>query len=590
MRNFRTLKEYFIKYKWYFLCGFFALVIVNVLQLFIPRIIKYAIDDITRGGKDILQYTHANLVKYALWIVGLACVITGFRFFWRYFIIGVSRKIEEALRNRLFSHLQILGLGFFRNHRIGDLMAHFTNDIDAVRRTLGEGTIMIIDILVLGSLSFVFMLLISVKLTLYAIIPLPLISLVTWRFAKLIHKRFGDVQASFSSLTASVRESIEGIRVMRAYNQHKGELDKFKETSQDYVDKNIKLLKVWSSFSPFIFFLANLTICIVLWYGGKETILKQISLGDFVAFQTYLGILIWPIIAIGMVINLIQRGAVSMGRINKLLDTAPEIVDTAPEMCRLKPLLQPDESKEWEINGELEFRGVSFSYNGTEVLKNINLSVKQGESLGLAGTIGSGKSTLVSLIPRLFDPTNGEIRLDGMPIKEIPLSTLRRSIGFVPQDSFLLSDTIRANITFGRSEVSDSELDRVAKLASIYDEIMQFPDKFDERVGERGVTLSGGQCQRIAIARAIIVNPKILVVDNALSSVDIEKEVQILNNLQTEFADRVLIIISHRMRSLAGLSSIVILDQGKIIEKGTHEELLLLGGTYFNLFRCQELK
>ncbi|MCK4307797.1 ABC transporter ATP-binding protein [candidate division WOR-3 bacterium] len=574
MKNFKTLKEYFIKYKWRYIGGLFALVIVNVLQLFIPRIIKYAIDDITQGG-----VVRAHLIKYALWIVGLALVVTFFRFFWRYFIAGVAIRIQEALRNRLFSHLQILGLKFFRDHRIGDLMAHFTNDMNAVRRTLGFGTVMIVDISVLGSLSFVFMLFISVKLTLYAIIPLPLITLVALRFAKLIHKRFGNVQASFSELTASARESIEGIRVMRAYNQQEGELDKFKEQTQEYVDKNISLLRVWSGFFPLIFFLANLTICIVLWFGGKETILKTISLGDFVAFQAYLGTLVWPIMAIGIVINLLQRGAASMGRINKLLDTVPEIVDSK----------QKTGDRE-EINGEIEFRGVSFAYNGTEVLKDINLSVKPGESLGIAGPVGSGKSTLVSLISRLFDPTNGEIRMDGTPIKEIPLSTLRKSIGFVPQDSFLFSDTIRANIGFGRSEVSDSEIYRVAKLARIYDEIMQLPNKFDEIVGERGVTLSGGQCQRLAIARAILVNPKILVIDNALSSVDIEKEREILNDLQKKFADRVLIIISHRIRSLAGLNHIIVLEQGEIKESGTHEELLSLRGVYFNLFRYQELE
>ncbi len=574
MKNFKTLKEYFIKYKWRYIGGLFALVIVNVLQLFIPRIIKYAIDDITQGG-----VVRAHLIKYALWIVGLALVVTFFRFFWRYFIAGVAIRIQEALRNRLFSHLQILGLKFFRDHRIGDLMAHFTNDMNAVRRTLGFGTVMIVDISVLGSLSFVFMLFISVKLTLYAIIPLPLITLVALRFAKLIHKRFGNVQASFSELTASARESIEGIRVMRAYNQQEGELDKFKEQTQEYVDKNISLLRVWSGFFPLIFFLANLTICIVLWFGGKETILKTISLGDFVAFQAYLGTLVWPIMAIGIVINLLQRGAASMGRINKLLDTVPEIVDSK----------QKTGDRE-EINGEIEFRGVSFAYNGTEVLKDINLSVKPGESLGIAGPVGSGKSTLVSLISRLFDPTNGEIRMDGTPIKEIPLSTLRKSIGFVPQDSFLFSDTIRANIGFGRSEVSDSEIYRVAKLARMYDEIMQLPNKFDEIVGERGVTLSGGQCQRLAIARAILVNPKILVIDNALSSVDIEKEREILNDLQKKFADRVLIIISHRIRSLAGLNHIIVLEQGEIKESGTHEELLSLRGVYFNLFRYQELE
>ncbi len=586
MKNFRTLKKYFIKYKWRFICGFFALLFVNILQLFIPRIIKYAIDDITIGAGLKTNVTN-HLIKYAFWIIGLALIIAVLRFLWRYFIIGAARKIEKLIRDSLFSHLQILDLNFFRDHKIGDIMAHSTNDINAVRRTLGQGVIMSIDILVLGSFSIVFMLLISVKLTLYAIIPLPIISLVTLKVAKLFHKRFERVQASFSDLTSRVRESIEGIRVMKAYNQQEGEISEFKEYAQNYVEKNISLLKVWSGFFPLIFFLANLITCLVLWLGGRETILKTISLGDFVAFQTYLGILIWPIIAIGIVVNIIQRGAASMGRINKLLDTVPEIVDVGDNGKERSAL---------EINGNIEFRNVDFAYNGVKdgvkILKDINLNIKLGESLGIVGAIGSGKSTLVSLIPRLFDTTFGEIQLDGIPIKKIPLSILRRNIGFIPQNAFLFSDTIRANIGFGRSEdeISDSEIYRVAKIARIYDEIMSLPDKLDEMIGERGVTLSGGQCQRIAIARAILVNPKILVIDNALSSVDIEKEVGILNDLRKEFADKVLIIISHRMRSLYGLYNIIVLEQGIIKERGTHKELLLLNGVYSNLFRQQELE
>ncbi|MCK4352599.1 ABC transporter ATP-binding protein [candidate division WOR-3 bacterium] len=581
MKNFKALKEDLILYKWRILVGFFALLIVDVLQLFIPRIIKYAIDDVIAGG-----IARSNLIHYALWIIGLAAMIAFFRFSWRYYIAGTARRVEERLRNRLFSHLQILGMRFFKNHKVGDLMAHATNDIDAVRRSLGMGIIGMTDIIVLGTLALVFMLFINVRLTLYAIIPFPLLSFVVLRFARLIHHRFERVQASFSSLTALARENIEGIRIIRAYNQESGAIKKFKEASQKYVNKNMSLVKIWSLFFPLIFLFANLSVCIILWLGGSQVILNTISMGDFVAFQAYLGILIWPMIAIGWVTNLLQRGATSMGRINKILSNTPEIKDKGDKSIK-------------KIKGTLEFVDMSFSYNGsprpsprsgTQVLKDINLDVKINETLGIAGMIGSGKSTLVSLIMRLFEPTQGEIRWNNINIKRIPLALLRKSIGFIPQDTFLFSDTIRANIAFGNPDVSDSEIYKAAKMASIYNEIMEFPNQFDELVGERGITLSGGQCQRVAIARAILINPEILILDNAFSSIDVEKEIEILANLRKEFDNRILIIISHRIRSLAELDKIIVLKQGKIVETGTHKELLTNKGTYFNLFKRQELE
>jgi ATP-binding cassette subfamily B protein len=570
MKNFRTLHQYIGEYKWRFLGGLAALVIVNLAQLYIPRIIKRAVDDVSSGSA-----VQSDLVRYALWIVGLAVAVASFRFFWRYCIFGAVRSIEKKLRNRLFSHIQSLDLKFFRKHKVGELMAHSTNDIEAVRRTLAMGTIMTIDIGVLGTLSIVFMLFISVKLTLYAIIPLPLLSFVVLRFAKLIHRRFELVQESFASLTAHARESIDGIRVVKGYNQEQGEIREFGRRTQHYVDKNVDLLKVWSAFRPLIFFFASMSQCILLWLGGKEVILHHISMGDFVAFLSYLGMLIWPVIGIGMLVNIIQRGSVSMGRINRLLEKAPEVEST--------------KVTNMDIRGGIEFANLTFSYNGVPTLNNINLTIGAGESIGLVGQIGSGKSTLISLIPRLFEPTAGKLKLDNVLIQDIPLSVLRKNVNLVPQDTFLFSDTIRANIAFGKPDAPDSEVHRVARLASIYDEIEGFSHGFDEIVGERGVTLSGGQRQRIAIARAILSNPKVLILDNALSSVDVEKEISIVRDVRREFGNRTLIIVSHRMRSIANLDRIVVMERGAIGETGTHEELVEKRGIYYSLFKSQEI-
>ncbi|MBI4722558.1 MAG: ABC transporter ATP-binding protein [Candidatus Stahlbacteria bacterium] len=579
MKSFKPLIEYFKQYKWQFILGLALFVIVDIVQLFIPRVIKYAIDDITLG-----KVSPSHLIRYALWIVGLSGVVALFRFFWRYYIMGTVRKIEEKLRNRLFSHLQILELKFYREHKIGDLMAHFTNDIETISRTLRMGIIIVVDIVMLGILSFVFMYIISPRLTIYAIIPLPLISFIVFKFGRIIHHRSERVQEAFSSLTAQARENIDGIRVIKSYNQEGGEIQKFKQKAQDYVDKNISLLKTRSTFQPIIFFLASITNGIVLWLGGREAILHHISMGDFVAFYSYLGMIIWPMVGVGMLVDLIQRGAASMDRINVLLNTTPE--DREQKTEDREQSTEDREQKTWEI----EFRNLSFSYNSTPVLKNIDLILKSGESLGIVGHIGSGKSTLVSMLPRLFEPTEGEIKIDGIALQTIPLSTLRKNITLVPQDTFLFSATIRENIAFGCPDIADSEIHRVAKMTKIYDEIMKFTNGFNEIVGERGITLSGGQRQRIAIARAIITKPKIIILDNALSSIDTEKEVEIIQNLQNEFSHCILIIISHRIRSIMGLNRIIVLKEGKIVENGTHTELLSQQNDYFKLFNSQEIE
>jgi len=572
MRNFRTIKEDFIKYKWYLITGFAVLVLVDVLQLIIPRILKYAIDSLVGGNAQ-----HGLLLKYALYIVLIALTIGVFRFFWRYFIAGTARRIERNLRLRLFSHLENLGMRFYSNTKVGDLMAHATNDVDAVRRTVGMGIIIGTDILVLGSLSIVFMVLINLKLTLIALIPFPLLIFIVLRFGKLIHKRFEEVQAGFSNLSSCVEESVRGIRVVRGYNQEQGEIKKFLTISRDYIKRNINLIKVWGFFFPIIFFFANLSIWIILRYGGVGVITATISMGDFVAFQSYLMILVWPMIAIGWVVNMVQRGSASMGRINKLLETPPEIKDTGKAKIK-------------KIRGIVDIKGVYFSYNGRPIIKNISLHAEPGKKIGIVGGIGSGKSTLVTLIARLYEVERGDIMLDSMPIKEIPLETLRRSIGFVPQDVFLFSDTIRENIRFGNTYATDDEIVEAVRLCGLSDEIEKFPNGLDTVVGERGIALSGGQRQRVTLTRSIIKKPSILILDDALSSVDTEKEAEIIDNLSEFLKERTTFVVSHRLKSLIDADEIIVLRDGEIIEKGIHQELIRMNGFYANLFRLQQLE
>lgn len=572
MRNFLAIKEDFKRYKWAFIAGFIIVVVVDVLQLFIPRIIKYAVDSLVSGN-----IYWSVLLRYALLILLIALGVAICRFFWRYFIFITARKVERNLRARLFSHFEKLGMKFYSNMRVGDLMAHATNDIEAVRRTIGMGIIIGIDIIVLGSLAIVFMIMINLRLTLMALTPFPLLILFVLRFGRLIFKRFESVQEGFSNLTTAVEENVRGVRVIRSYNQEKGEISKFLSISRDYVTRNINLIKAWGMFFPLIFFFANLSIWIILRFGGVSVITGAISMGDFVAFQAYLLILVWPMIAIGWVVNLVQRGSASMGRINKLFEEEPEIKDTGRR--RIKT-----------IKGILELRNIHFSYNGEDILKNINLNLSPGGKIGIVGSIGSGKTTLVSLIARLYDVSKGEILLDGIPIKDIPLEILRKCIGFVPQDVFLFSDTIKENIRFGNPRATDKEILKAIELCGLEEEVQEFPQGVETIVGERGVSLSGGQRQRITLARAVIKNPSVLILDDALSSVDTEKETEIIENLKNFLKERSTMVVSHRLKSLIDADEIIVMREGEIIERGTHKELIQIDGMYANLYRIQQLE
>jgi ATP-binding cassette subfamily B protein len=575
MGNFRTLKGYFVQHRWRLLAGLATLLAVDGLQLIIPQVIKWAIDDLTRGG--IVQ---ADLVKYGLYIGAIALLIGFFRYFWRFLIMGTARRIEEALRGRLFSHLQTLSLSFFQETKTGDLMAHATNDIDAVRMAVGMGLVAITDTLVLGASAIVFMILIDLKLTLFAIVPMPFIALVTTRFARLIHRRFESVQASFSRLTEQIRESLAGIRVVKAFVQEEYEKGRLEHIGEEFVGKNLRLIKVWGMFIPLIMLLANLGTVIVLWLGGMETILGTITAGGFVAFMTYLGILTWPMMALGWVINLIQRGSASMGRINKILNTQPEIADRP----RLRPITK--------LEGKIEFRDLTFSYKpgSSPALKGITLQVNPGEFVAIVGRTGTGKSTFCNLIPRLFDPPNGHLFMDGREIHAIPIKPLRESIGYVPQDTFLFSTTIRENIVFGSTEASEEEIANAARIAQIDEDIGAFPMGIETLIGEKGITLSGGQKQRVAIARAVLLNPQIMILDDALSSVDTQTEERIWNGLGEILDGKTRIVVSHRLSSIKEADKIIVLDDGEITEMGDHQNLLSMGGIYAGIYRRQQIE
>ncbi|HLJ25134.1 MAG TPA: ABC transporter ATP-binding protein [Candidatus Angelobacter sp.] len=574
-KNLKPLYPYLWKYKYTLMAGAVTVVLTNGIWVLFPQVIRQATDALNT------HITRRQLAMYCLWMLAIALSKGIFQFLTRWLVIGVSREIEYDLRNDLFRHLEGLSYSYYQKTRTGDIMARATNDLNAVRMLLGPAIMYSANTLVFTAAALIFMWHTSHKLTLYAFLPLPLASILIQYFGRRIHERFERIQAQFSEISARAQENFSGARVIRAYVQEEPEIALFEKSNQEYVTRSLPLARLMGMLWPSLEIMLGLAIVLMLWLGGREVLLHRMTVGQFIAFNTYMLQLTWPIIALGWVINIFQRGTASMGRINEILAARPEITDAQAA---------PNLNERERITGEIELRNLNFSYNGVPVLHNINLRIPAGSSLAIVGPTGSGKTTLVNLIPRIYDAQPGSVLLDGRPIREYPLEALRRSIGFVPQETFLFSDTVRGNIAFGADGASQEEVRAAAEAANIAGDIEDFPEQYETIVGERGITLSGGQKQRTAIARAIIRNPRILILDDALSSVDTYTEERILNHLREIMRGRTTIFISHRVSTVQAADRIAVLHQGRIVEVGTHDELLARNGYYTDLYNKQLLE
>ncbi len=577
MKSFRTLSSFFKKHKWSYVIGVIWLIIIDLVQLLVPQIIRMLANDY-----DNNLLNKSGLIKYSLYIILTGIAIGLGRYFWRIYILGTSRTLEYYLRKRVFNHLLTLSPNYFNTHKTGDLMAHATNDINAVRQALGQGVILIVDsgFMIIFAL-FMMVRTTSFRLTSMVVFTLPLVTFIVIKFGKIIYNRFRIVQEAFSNLTDITQESFAGIRVTKSFVQEDLVSENFSKSNEDNFQANMALVKVSGTFHPLLRFVANISLLIAILFGSREVIMDRISLGDFIAFNLYLGLIIWPTMALGMVVNVLQRGAASMDRLNIIFNEKSEI----------KEVENPVIIK--EVKGNIEFDNVGFKYENTDhyALKDINFRLNKGDTLALVGRTGSGKTTLVNLLLRLYDVSEGSILLDGVNINQLSLNQLRESIGYVPQEDFLFSQSLAKNIAFGIEEdVSEEEIIKASKEAEVYENIQNFPNKFETILGERGVTLSGGQKQRTSIARALIKKSPVLILDDSLSAVDTETEEKILNNLKNINNNPTTIIISHRISTIKHADQILYLDEGYIVEQGNHEELLKLKGQYYNLNEKQLLE
>jgi len=566
----KILKKYWVGY----LAGIICLLFVDFLELVMPRIFGIVTDRLKSG-----DVTVAVLRNYALLIAGIAVLVAIFRFIWRYLIFGNAKKVDRDVRSMFYSHLQSLSPQYYNNHKTGDLMAHATNDLKNIEMAVGQGFAMSVDSLAIPIVALVMMIRTAgVPLTLACFSPMAFLALAIGVNSKLMYDRINKMQEAFSDLTEKVRENVSGIRVIKAFVQEKAELKEFERINRNNLNMNLKYAKNLQILFPFIMSVSSLTTAIALLYGGYLVANGQLSLGNFISFNTYLLLLIWPIAAIGWVTTLFQRGYVSLIRVSEILDTRPDIIDKGQNI--------PMKS----IRGNIGIRNLTFTYPSSAVpaLIDINVDINEGKTLAIVGRTGSGKSTLANLLLRLYETEGDNIFIDGTEIKKIPLGVLRGNTGYVPQDTFLFSSKISDNIDFFSGH-SIEEIQEAAKISCVYDNIVDFPDGFDTVIGERGITLSGGQKQRIAISRAIIRNPGILILDDCLSAVDTSTEEKILKGLRQIMKERTSIIISHRISTIKDADEIIVLDQGKIAERGTHDELLRLEGIYHELYQKQLL-
>jgi ATP-binding cassette subfamily B protein len=571
LKSLRPLLPYLKRYRWGYVAGSLCVLLTNGIWILFPLVIGRAAQDLDHG------VTRHKLFVYAAQLLTIAVTKGIFQFLTRWIVIGVSRDIEFDLRNDLFARLESLSYSFYQRNRTGDIMARATNDLNAVRMLLGPAIMYSANTIVYTAGALAFMISISPKLTFYTFLPLPVASVVIQYFGRQIHDRFERIQAMFSDISARAQENFSGARLIRAYVQENAEIAGFEKENQEYIRRSLRLVRLMGMLWPTLELMLGIAMVLVVWLGGREVLQGRIDIGHFTSFTFFMMQLTWPIIALGWVINIFQRGTASLARINEIMLEKPDIQDAPGAQDR-------------EIEGEIEFRGLNFSYEGKQVLHDLNLSVPAGSSLAIVGPTGSGKTTLVSLIPRIYDADWGAVLIDGRPIREYSIASLRKSIGFVPQETFLFSDRIRENIALGVDSATDQEIHDAAEAANIAADIEGFPEGYDTLVGERGITLSGGQKQRTAIARALIRNPKILILDDALSSVDTHTEDKILNHLRDVMQGRTTIFISHRVSTVRNADRIAVLHGGRIVELGTHDELLAVNGYYSDLYNKQLLE
>ncbi|OLD12615.1 MAG: hypothetical protein AUJ01_16020 [Acidobacteria bacterium 13_1_40CM_3_65_5] len=622
MSPFRRLLGYVLRYRQAFLVGLVCVVITQGVALASPMVLRYAIDDLTRG------VTRAKLIEYATLLLGIGIVGGLFRYLMRRILIGASRDIEYDMRNDFFAHLEKLPLAYFQSHRTGDLMSRATNDLNAVRMMIGPSVMYSANTMLTFVVALAMMLAIDPWLTLLSLIPLPFVSISVWYFGSEIHKRFEQIQAQLSEVSAVTQEALSGARVVRAYRQEAAEMERFRKSNEEYLRRNRRLIVLQGFFFPSMSFFLGLGALLVLWLGSREVIRGRITLGQFVAFNAYLTMLAWPMIAFGWVTNMLQRGMASWKRMLEILDTEPAIADRGLRIA-----------DSWSIRGAIEFRDLVFGFNGTPVLNHVSAKIEAGQTVALVGVTGSGKSTLISLLARLHDPPPGTVFIDGVDVREMPLAVLRGAIGFVPQEPFLFSDTLADNVAFGLDAIAGAgeagragqagqpgradgdpgrpvldtregycpsasaagvgprgnqeRHDRIVHAASVArldKDVDDFPKGYETMVGERGITLSGGQKQRTALARAIAIDPRILILDDALSAVDTYTEEEILSRLRDVMRERTSIIVSHRISTVRDADQIFVLDQGRIFERGTHDELIRHNGLYAELHKKQLLE
>ncbi|MCU1382837.1 MAG: yheI 1 [Acidobacteria bacterium] len=612
MRPIRRLFPYVLRYRRKFTLGLACVVVTRSVALAGPTVLGRAIDDLTR------DVTRGKLAGYGALLLLIGLVGGTFQFLARRILIGASRDIEYDMRNDFFAHLQTLPLAYYQKHRTGDLMSRATNDLNAVRMMIGPSIMYSANTLLTFAVALSVMISIDPHLAVWSLIPLPFVSVSVKLFGTAIHKRFETIQAQLSEVSAVAQEALSGVRVVRAYRQEASELERFRVSIEEYLRRNRKLIVLQGFFFPSMGFFLGLGALVVVWLGSREVIAGRITVGQFVAFNSYLTMLSWPMIAFGWVTNMLQRGMASWKRMLEVLDTEAAIADRELPMANRPELLSPGSNPQSairHIHGAIEFRDLVFSYGDTPVLKHVSATIEAGQTVALVGVTGSGKSTLISLLARLHDPPPGSVFIDGVDVREIPLATLRSAIGFVPQEPFLFSDTLADNVAFGldaqadrtprtqstqdwkaSADVADvafrrrERVESAAAVARLDKDVADFPKGYDTTVGERGITLSGGQKQRTALARAIVIDPRILILDDALSAVDTYTEEEILTRLRGVMRERTSIIVSHRISTVRDADVILLLDEGRIAERGTHDELVGRNGLYAALHKQQLLE